>query len=273
MQRGSEVLGEQVGESVSQRGQTTRGTPEIVPPAIRDATVDKHQAPGRGDLGEPTLETRDERHMPGKQPGEAERRERYEPLMPQRRGESVANSSMAAFVEPVTPTVTGSAIREAAAMDGESGQQRRDRRSEDEEAQTEWKFEPLIAASEAKKSLVQSPRDGQAVAKETPGGQRVSGEFGEPASRERDPSAGPGQVGMHLQPASGSRSAAEIAAGRRLARLQQARAEQHGDEIQIHIGRIEVTAMPPAAPRPMPVPARKTQTLDEYLRRGTGRAG
>jgi hypothetical protein len=46
-----------------------------------------------------------------------------------------------------------------------------------------------------------------------------------------------------------------------------------GDEIQIHIGRIEVTAMPPAAPRPVAAPVRKTQTLDEYLRRGNGRAG
>jgi hypothetical protein len=63
-----------------------------------------------------------------------------------------------------------------------------------------------------------------------------------------------------------------MAAGRRLAQ-QQARAERQGDEIQIHIGRIEVIATPPAAPRPMPVPARKSQTLDEYLRRGSGRAG
>jgi len=66
---------------------------------------------------------------------------------------------------------------------------------------------------------------------------------------------------------------AEMAAGRRLAQQQQARAERQGDDIQIHIGRIEVTAMPPTASRPMPVPARKSQTLDEYLRRGSGRAG
>lgn len=163
-------------------------------------------------------------------------------------------------------------------MDAVSGPQRRDRRSDDEEGKTEWIFEPLMAGSQARRSLVQPPRDDEAVvigavAKEAPSGQRASGEFGGPTSQKRDPSAGPGQVVGHLQSASGSRSAAEMAAGRRLAQQQQARAERQGDEIQIHIGRIEVTAMPPAAPRPMPVPARKTQTLDEYLRRGSGRAG
>lgn len=45
------------------------------------------------------------------------------------------------------------------------------------------------------------------------------------------------------------------------------------DDIQIHIGRIEVTAVPPAAPRPVPTPPRKTQTLDEYLRTSKGRVG
>jgi hypothetical protein len=43
-------------------------------------------------------------------------------------------------------------------------------------------------------------------------------------------------------------------------------------EIQIHIGRIEVTAVPQAA-RPAPAPARKALSLDEYLRRRDGRAG
>ena len=49
--------------------------------------------------------------------------------------------------------------------------------------------------------------------------------------------------------------------------------QPQGDEIQIHIGRIEVIAMPPAAPRPVAAPARKTQTLDEYLRQKNGRTG
>jgi len=43
------------------------------------------------------------------------------------------------------------------------------------------------------------------------------------------------------------------------------------DEIQINIGRIEVTAMPPAA-RPAP-PKSKSLNLEEYLRRRNGRNG
>jgi hypothetical protein len=40
------------------------------------------------------------------------------------------------------------------------------------------------------------------------------------------------------------------------------------DQIQIHIGRIEVTAAPPSpAPRPAAAPARKSVNLDEYLKR------
>jgi len=44
------------------------------------------------------------------------------------------------------------------------------------------------------------------------------------------------------------------------------------DEIQINIGRIEVIAVPPPAPRPAAAPARKGLSLDEYLSRGNGRA-
>lgn len=44
------------------------------------------------------------------------------------------------------------------------------------------------------------------------------------------------------------------------------------DEIQIHIGRIEVVAMPAPAPREVRAPIRKSQSLDEYLRRSNGRA-
>jgi len=44
------------------------------------------------------------------------------------------------------------------------------------------------------------------------------------------------------------------------------------DEIQIHIGRIEVTAVPQAVPRPAPAPPSKSINLDEYLKRGRGRA-
>lgn len=46
------------------------------------------------------------------------------------------------------------------------------------------------------------------------------------------------------------------------------------DEIQIHIGRIEVLAVPPpATSRSAASPARKGLSLDEYLRRKNGRVG
>lgn len=44
------------------------------------------------------------------------------------------------------------------------------------------------------------------------------------------------------------------------------------DEIQINIGRIEVTAIPQPTPRPA-APARKSINLDEYLKRRNGRNG
>src|SRR5262249_21765901 len=45
------------------------------------------------------------------------------------------------------------------------------------------------------------------------------------------------------------------------------------DEIQINIGRIEVTAVPPPPPQAKPTPAspRKSPSLDEYLKRRPGR--
>jgi hypothetical protein len=46
-----------------------------------------------------------------------------------------------------------------------------------------------------------------------------------------------------------------------------------GDDVQIHIGRIEVVAVPQAPPRPAPAPARKGLSLEEYLRQRDGRAG
>jgi hypothetical protein len=45
------------------------------------------------------------------------------------------------------------------------------------------------------------------------------------------------------------------------------------DDIQIHIGRIEVVALPQPAPRPAPAPTRKGMNLDEYLSRRNGRSG
>jgi hypothetical protein len=50
-------------------------------------------------------------------------------------------------------------------------------------------------------------------------------------------------------------------------------AEREPDKIEIHIGRIEVTAVPQEAPRPAAARARKSLNLSEYLKRRDGRAG
>jgi hypothetical protein len=49
------------------------------------------------------------------------------------------------------------------------------------------------------------------------------------------------------------------------------RAQRDPDEIQIHIGRIEVTAIQPPAPR-APKPSDKAISLDAYLERHNGGA-
>jgi len=46
-----------------------------------------------------------------------------------------------------------------------------------------------------------------------------------------------------------------------------------GDDIQIHIGRIEVIAIPPPAPRPAAGTPHRRMSLDEYLNRRNGRTG
>ena len=72
---------------------------------------------------------------------------------------------------------------------------------------------------------------------------------------------------QHTRPAPSPRSAR--GSGAQLARVFPAPREP--DDIQIHIGRIEVTALPPPAPRPPTSPVRKGPSLDEYLSRRNGR--
>jgi hypothetical protein len=52
-----------------------------------------------------------------------------------------------------------------------------------------------------------------------------------------------------------------------------ASAEREPDRVEIHIGRIEVTAVPQEAPRPAPTRPRKSLDLGEYLKRRDGRTG
>jgi len=47
----------------------------------------------------------------------------------------------------------------------------------------------------------------------------------------------------------------------------QPKKERESEEIRIHIGRIEVTAVPAAVQPPARTPARKSLNLDEYLKR------
>ncbi len=47
---------------------------------------------------------------------------------------------------------------------------------------------------------------------------------------------------------------------------------READEITIHIGRVEVAAVMQPVMRPVTAPARRAMSLDEYLKRGNGRA-
>jgi hypothetical protein len=51
----------------------------------------------------------------------------------------------------------------------------------------------------------------------------------------------------------------------------QMRSPIQAEDIQIHIGRIEVIAVPPPSARPAAAPVRRGQSLDEYLRSSNGR--
>jgi hypothetical protein len=74
------------------------------------------------------------------------------------------------------------------------------------------------------------------------------------------------------QPREASLAASNAAKNARVEATRRAAPTHEPDEIHIHIGRIEVAAVTQQAPRPAPAPARKSLNLDEYLRRGNGRA-
>ena len=168
-------------------------------------------------------------------------RESFRPLLPE-----VVQEMGAAGDELRKRTEGGG--ESARSADARSG----DARSGDASSAGAWKFEPLVAEAGGEVA-------GQGVSESARSGDTAG--FLHPA---RDGAPVDGARGV-----SRLRSAAQIAAGRRTAQPQ---AEQRGDEIQIHIGRVEVIAMPAVAPRAAPAPARKSQTLDEYLRQGRGRA-
>jgi len=73
-----------------------------------------------------------------------------------------------------------------------------------------------------------------------------------------------------LQAAAARKAATNEALAQRSA--EQARAPIQREDIQIHIGRIEVIATPPHTPRPAPAPVRRGQSLDEYLNSSSGRS-
>jgi hypothetical protein len=71
------------------------------------------------------------------------------------------------------------------------------------------------------------------------------------------------------------RSPHTLAPGRLIARMEPGRSPQRqvetAAEVEIHIGRIEVTAVPPPVTRPVASQPRKSLDLGEYLKRGRGR--
>jgi hypothetical protein len=105
--------------------------------------------------------------------------------------------------------------------------------------------------------------------------ERLVGEAA-PPSHDHAPSAKPSsQPYRPLRPGDAEAQAIKASdPGRQPQTAQPARhSGAQADDIQIHIGRIEVLAVPQAAPRPATIAARKGQSLDEYLSRRNGRAG
>ena len=125
-------------------------------------------------------------------------------------------------------------------------------------------FRPLLAAAEAESdesSRYDSAADGER--------QTLSGD-----GLEREDSAPESGFGALLPRE--SRSPLSVSGVRRAkseAFQHSAPAEREPDRVEIHIGRIEVTAVPQEAPRPAPTRPRKSLDLGEYLKRRDGRTG
>jgi hypothetical protein len=129
----------------------------------------------------------------------------------------------------------------AAGFDGARAPSRGINASDDSSAEARnWVYEPVIAAG-------------------TPNPLR---------SEEGPRPSDAAQTASALQAAS-RRAAASEAAQRNTPSL---RSPIQAEDIQIHIGRIEVIAVPPPAPRPAAAPERRGQSLDEYLSRSNGRS-
>jgi hypothetical protein len=194
---------------------------------------------------------------------ESEEQQASGPTSRQGRGEAQRNRFEALLPEVLQDASAGMAhtrFRDDAIRHEAPEVQRRDRQRDDQRAAGTRRFEPLVRPERETDESAQLPGDRKAVHSGT----------SSVALREQESQS-------HKDETSGARrvrSATELGAGRRQTQQQAiARAAQRSDEIQIHIGRIEVTAMPPVAPRPVLAPVRKSETLDEYLRQRNGRAG
>jgi hypothetical protein len=85
--------------------------------------------------------------------------------------------------------------------------------------------------------------------------------------------AAPAKTDIRSSAASVSASFTSRADGKERTTSLRRRTEHQPDEIQIHIGRIEVIALPPAQAAPAPQkPRRGSPSLDEYLRRRGGKS-
>jgi hypothetical protein len=127
----------------------------------------------------------------------------------------------------------------------------------DDDGRTGLTFKPLMPPREerlegsAEMSSARAPDSATRIAPDQPTGSRL-----QDASR--------GATIQPLMPASQARP--------RLTAVPPPPAPPQMDEVQIHIGRIEISAVPPASPRPAARAPHRGVNLDEYLRKGKGSA-